>query len=82
MEKADALKFFTVPTYYEDGDDKIVYAEKDFIQWRKDNGVEEYDENGILKSNYGMIWIDVEENPSSGCSWASYSAASNCDYVG
>ena len=28
-----------------------------------------------------MIWIDVEVNPSSGCSWASYSFSSNCDYI-
>jgi len=30
---------------------------------------------------YGMIWLDIEYNPSSGCSWASYSASSNCQYV-
>lgn len=28
-----------------------------------------------------MIWIDAEDNPSSGCSWNSYSASSNCDYL-
>jgi len=28
-----------------------------------------------------MVWIDVEINPSSGCSWTSYSWASNCDYL-
>ena len=33
-------------------------------------------------SNYGMIWMDIETNPSSGCSWASFSHASNCDYLG
>jgi hypothetical protein len=31
---------------------------------------------------YGMIWIDVETNPSSTCTWAKFSAASNCDYLG
>ena len=31
--------------------------------------------------SYGMIWIDVEINPSSGCSWYSYSSSSNCDFV-
>lgn len=37
--------------------------------------------SGLSGSNYGTIWIDVEVNPSSGCSWASYSHSSNCDYV-
>jgi len=32
-------------------------------------------------AEYGMIWLDIEYNPSSGCSWASYSAADNCEYV-
>ena len=33
-------------------------------------------------SSYGTIWIDVETNPSSGCSWASYTGASNCKFLG
>jgi len=33
------------------------------------------------KVSYGMIWMDVETNPSSGCSWSSYSGSSNCDYI-
>ena len=37
--------------------------------------------NNLGSTNYGMIWLDVETNPSSGCSWASYSAASNCQYA-
>ncbi len=31
--------------------------------------------------SYGKIWLDVEVNPSSGCSWESFSHASNCDYL-
>jgi GH25 family lysozyme M1 (1,4-beta-N-acetylmuramidase) len=31
---------------------------------------------------YGMVWIDVETNPSSGCSWSGHSAADNCAYLG
>ena len=27
---------------------------------------------------YGMVWIDVETNPSPGCSWNGYSGESNC----
>jgi hypothetical protein len=29
---------------------------------------------------YGMIWLDVETNPSSGCGWGT-NYPSNCDYV-
>jgi hypothetical protein len=32
-------------------------------------------------AKYGMIWLDIEENPSSGCSWASYSGSDNCNYI-
>ena len=32
-------------------------------------------------ANYGMIWLDIETNPSTGCSWASYSGSSICQYV-
>lgn len=35
----------------------------------------------INGSFYGMVWLDVETNPSSGCSWSGYSATSNCGYV-
>lgn len=52
--------------------------ESDFAKWRAANVVESSAENG---ANFGMVWIDVEDNPSSGCSWNSYSASSNCDYL-
>jgi len=36
--------------------------------------------SGISNNLYGMVWIDVETNPSSGCGWGKdYSA--NCQYV-
>lgn len=35
----------------------------------------------VSPSLYGTVWIDVETNPSSGCSWSGHSAASNCDFV-
>ena len=38
--------------------------------------------SALGSANYGMIWLDVETNPSTGCSWSSFSAASNCQYVG
>jgi hypothetical protein len=31
---------------------------------------------------YGMVWIDVETNPSSTCTWSQFSASSNCGYLG
>ncbi len=32
-------------------------------------------------SNYGMIWLDIETNPSTGCGWGQGSGASNCNFV-
>ena len=29
-----------------------------------------------------MIWLDIETNPSTGCSWNSFSHESNCQYIG
>merc|ERR1712173_412497 len=31
-------------------------------------------------ASYGMIWFDIEENPSSGCGWGT-SYSSNCAYL-
>lgn len=33
-------------------------------------------------ANYGTIWMDVETNPSTTCSWDNFSHASNCEYLG
>lgn len=30
---------------------------------------------------YGMVWIDVETNPSPGCSWSGHDGNSNCQFV-
>jgi len=30
---------------------------------------------------YGRIWIDIETNPSPGCSWKDHDAASNCAFT-
>lgn len=30
---------------------------------------------------YGTVWIDVETNPSSGCSWSGHDASSNCQFL-
>ena len=32
-------------------------------------------------ANYGMIWLDIETNPSPGCSWDGRGADSNCAFV-
>jgi hypothetical protein len=37
--------------------------------------------SNLGSSHYGQVWLDIETNPSSGCSWASYSGSSNCQYV-
>eukprot|EP00178_Gracilaria_changii_P005903 TRINITY_DN20073_c0_g1_i1.p1 TRINITY_DN20073_c0_g1~~TRINITY_DN20073_c0_g1_i1.p1 ORF type:complete len:218 (-),score=19.23 TRINITY_DN20073_c0_g1_i1:31-660(-) len=36
---------------------------------------------GLGSWDYGTIWVDIERNPSSGCSWDSYSHASNCQFL-
>ena len=36
---------------------------------------------GIHTSLYSKVWIDVETNPSTGCSWSGHDAASNCKFV-
>lgn len=36
---------------------------------------------GIPNNLFGMVWIDVETNPSSGCQWTGHDAASNCAFV-
>lgn len=35
----------------------------------------------VSASLYGMVWIDVETNPSSGCSWSGHDSNSNCQFV-
>lgn len=37
--------------------------------------------SSISSSLYGMVWLDVETNPSSGCSWKGHDATSNCQFV-
>lgn len=37
--------------------------------------------DGIPANLYTNIWIDVENNPSPGCSWASFDTASNCKFL-
>ncbi len=37
--------------------------------------------SGIDSSLYGMVWIDVETNPSPGCSWSGHDANSNCQFL-
>jgi hypothetical protein len=39
-------------------------------EWRK----------GQEGASYGMVWMDIEVNPSSGCGWGT-SYSSNCDYL-
>jgi GH25 family lysozyme M1 (1,4-beta-N-acetylmuramidase) len=37
--------------------------------------------SGISSNLYTTIWIDVETNPSSGCSWSGHDATSNCAFL-
>ena len=45
----------------------------EFVQWRHENVKE-----SLVGANYGMVWLDIEANPSSGCSWSGHSGDSNC----
>ena len=36
---------------------------------------------GMEGHDYGKIWLDIETNPSSGCSWTQGSGSSNCHFV-
>jgi GH25 family lysozyme M1 (1,4-beta-N-acetylmuramidase) len=36
---------------------------------------------GIPNNLFGMVWIDVETNPSTGCSWSGHDSASNCAFL-
>ncbi len=36
---------------------------------------------GLEGSNYGKIWLDIETNPSHGCSWDANTFKQNCDYI-
>ena len=29
-------------------------------------------------ADYGMVWLDIETNPSTGCGWDQYTSANNC----
>lgn len=35
----------------------------------------------IPENLYDTIWVDVETNPSTGCSWNTSNFTSNCDYL-
>lgn len=37
--------------------------------------------SGVTSNLYTTIWIDIETNPSSGCSWSGHDSASNCNFV-
>jgi GH25 family lysozyme M1 (1,4-beta-N-acetylmuramidase) len=37
--------------------------------------------NAISASLYGKVWLDIETNPSTGCSWSGHDAASNCNFM-
>lgn len=37
--------------------------------------------SAISSSLYSTVWIDVETNPSSGCSWTGHDSASNCNFI-
>jgi len=63
-------------------DPKVPYNRKNLIKSNQQNHTypswRPKQEDG---ATYGMVWLDIEDNPSEGCSWQDYSGDSNCDYV-
>ena len=43
--------------------------------------LETKDSSSIYDYTTGTIWLDIETNPSSGCSWTLGTPESNCDYI-
>lgn len=37
--------------------------------------------NELKGYEYGMIWIDIETNPSPNCGWSGHTFSSNCQYI-
>lgn len=37
--------------------------------------------NNINASSYDKIWIDIQTNPSAGCTWNGYTSDQNCNYT-
>ncbi len=37
--------------------------------------------SGIPNNLFSMVWLDIETNPSTGCSWSGHDAASNCAFI-
>lgn len=37
--------------------------------------------NGVTNSLFSTVWIDVETNPSPGCSWSGHDATTNCNFL-
>lgn len=37
--------------------------------------------SAIPSALYDRVWIDVETNPTSGCSWNDHTSSSNCDFI-
>ena len=37
--------------------------------------------DSIPSDLYERVWIDIESNPSPGCSWKDHNGTSNCDFT-
>lgn len=76
MADADEELWMDAGSYETTTGEEVVYDGSDFMTWRS-----KYVDENIDGDGYGMIWIDIEDNPSGGCSWNSFSFESNCDYT-
>ena len=53
-----------------EGEDLSVQSSNEVPEWRKQS----------VGKSYGMVWVDVESNPSSGCGWGT-NYDNNCEFL-
>lgn len=45
------------------------------------NSIKAQGKSSAFEYQTGMIWLDIETNPSAGCSWKIGNATSNCEFI-
>ena len=76
FEDVKGLRAGYYPGWENDIDPNIKSDPEELLALREEP---EWRKNAVGKS-YGMVWLDVEINPSSGCGWGT-NYASNCNLV-
>lgn len=45
------------------------------------NSIKSQSQQSVFEYQTGTIWLDIETNPSGGCSWKIGTPATNCDFI-